>query len=161
MAQELRSGRISNVERLLILNELGKIAKQKYNEYLLSGSDEYNYNLMKLRNALQFTPDIVNFDNVYWIDTGNEELTKVAYYFEYGTGIFNTVNKRHAYITPKKGEFMVWKDKQSRQLVFVKRTKGVQPIFMMTKAVNYIRNNREVIQRQIRIKLGLSLEEEE
>ena len=160
MTQNLRSGRISNYERFLILSELGKIAQQKYNEYLFSGSESYNYNLRKLRNSLQFEPDISNFDNAYWIDTGNEELTKVAYYFEYGTGIFNTTGRR-GYITPKKGEFMVWKDKQSRQLVFVKRTKGVQPIFMMTKAVNYIRNNREVIQRQIRIKLGLSLEEEE
>jgi len=156
MTQKLRAGRISNIERLLILNELGKIAQKKYNENLLHGA--VSYNLGKLRNSLQFSPDPEEFDNAYWIEADSEELTKVAYYFEYGTGIFNTKNRKTArnYITPTNGEYMVWKDKKSQKMIFAKRTKGVRPVFMMTKAINYVRNNYKELLRKIRLKLNIS-----
>lgn len=149
---KLKAGRISNAERFFILTQLGKIAQQKYNDYLLSRAG--NYNLQKLRNSLKFLPVVKKFDNKYWIDTGNEELTKVAYYFEYGTGIFNTTNKKAArtYIYPRSGPYLIWRDKNSNRMIFAKRTKGVRPIFMMTTAVAYIRQNREVLIRRIRLK---------
>jgi hypothetical protein len=157
MVRKLRPGRISYDERLMILYKLGQIAQEKYNDYLTMGSNATrSYHLQKLRNSLQFAPDPKGFDNIYWIDTGNEELTKVAYYFEYGTGIWNTETRKSArsHITAKSGGYMIWKDKKSQQLVFAKRTQGVHPVFMMTKAVNYIRNNRKLLIRRIRLQLG-------
>lgn len=149
MPQQLRAGRISNDERLQILTKMGKIAQEKYNDYLLQGAG--NYNLQMLRNSLMFFSDVKTFQNVYWIKAKTDELTKVAYYFEYGTGIFNSKSKRGAYIKPKKGEYMVWKSKTSNQMIFAKRTKGVRPVFMMTKAIHYVADNQKEIQRKIRL----------
>ena len=155
MARQLRAGRISNDERYIILNELGKIASKKYNEYLLENAGSYN--LQRLRNSLQWEPDIKEFDNKYWIDAGSEEMNKIANYFEYGTGIFNTSTKRGAkqYILPKQGPYMIWKDHTSQKMIFAKRTKGVRPVLMMTKAVAYIRHNRDVLIRRIRFQKNI------
>lgn len=151
---KLRAGRLSNEERLIILEELGKVAQEKYNDIL--SSNHRGYNLSLLQGSLQFRPDIKTFDNDYWIETGSDELNKIASYFEYGTGLFNSKTKSSArkYITPVTSEYMRFIAKDGN-LVFAKQTRGVKPIFMMTKAVQHVAFNRPYIQRQIRIREGI------
>lgn len=157
MPQELRAGRLSITERLAILFEIGKEAQRRYNHNILTGAG--NYNLRMLKNSLQFEPDPYAFENVYWIDTGNEEKNKIADYFEYGTGLFNTKSRAGAmsrgYIRPIDSNYMVWKNKSSGKMIFAKKTKGVMPVFMMTKAVKSVQFDREYLQRQIRLRLGI------
>ena len=153
VTKKLSRGRIATDERLRILYKLGKIAQDKYNDNLTMGSNATaSYNLSRLRNSLKFEPDPQNFDNYYYIDTGEDELTKIAYYFEYGTGIWNTQTRKsaRAYIQAKNGKYMVFKNKKNQQLVFTKKQQGVHPVFMMTKAVNYVRNNHDILVRRIR-----------
>jgi len=147
----VRRGRIADDERLILLQELGKIAQQRYNKNLKHGGHQYNLGILK--NALQFSPNIEVFENYYWIDTGNQELNKIAEYFEYGTGIHNTRYRRGP-IVPKKGKVMKFR-KSWYGIRFAAGVQGVRPVFMMTKAVKSVENERVTLQRQIRIRLRI------
>lgn len=147
----LRAGRLSNQERLIILNALGRITQQRFNKNLKHNGQ--NYNLGILRDSLQFSPDINNFSNDYWIDTGDQKLNEIADYFEYGTGLYN-VKHRGTKITSPRGKKLKFR-KAWHGIKFASSVKGVKPIFMMAKAVKSVENEKEKIQREIRIKLGI------
>jgi len=151
----LRRGRLSNYERELILIELGELTRQRYDEYLERNNRGYNLNLLK--GSLQFIPMPNAFENEYYLNASDEELTKLAYYFEYGTGLFNTKTRIKAnldYIRSKSGKLLRFQDKKGK-LIFTPKVKGVRPVFAMTKAIKSIDQQRDVLQRGIRIRLGI------
>jgi hypothetical protein len=138
--------------RYHILMALGKEAQKRYNKNMLEGAG--NYNLSKLQNTLKFIPNLQTFENEYYLEGDSEEQTRIAYYFEYGTGLFNT-RSRKKYITPINFEHMKWKDKKSGKMIFAKRTKGVRPVFAMTKAVLSIKYDLDYLLPKIEKKLGI------
>ena len=155
--QKIRAGRLAYNERAIILDELGRETQRRYNDNILWRAG--GYNLQKLKNSLQFQSDIYSNQNTYWIDTGNEELNRIADYFEYGTGIHNTKSRPGAtstdYIRPKKKEFMKWRSKITNKMIFAKQTQGVRPVFMMTTAISSVEHDKDSLQRQIRLHYGI------
>ena len=157
---KLKSGRISPDEKLKILNELGKIAQEKYDEYIVAGGNAKGYNLIKLRGSLQFIPIIEEFENQYFLQGKNQKETDIANYFEYGTGLYNTKRAgkyRAGYIRPVSGEYMQFVAKDGK-FVTTAQVKGVHPIFAMTKAVKYVTFHRKSFQREIRLMLNIQSE---
>lgn len=128
--------------RYRVLQLMGEEAKVRYNRNLLYGAGEYN--LKKLQGTLKFIPDLQNFKNIYYLEGKTDEITKIANYFEYGTGLFNT-RTRPRYIRPINYQYMRWQDKDTGQMIFVKKTKGVKPVFAMTKAVKSIELDKEIL----------------
>jgi len=150
----LRAGRLSNEERLIILYELGEIARQKYNQFLLAGAGSYNLGI--LRDSLQYEPDVYAFENTYWIDTGNERLNEIANYFEYGTGLFNVKKKGMAKpIKSRSGKKMKFQSSMTGKMIFAKEVKGVKPVMMLAKTIKSMQFNRSYLQRAIRVRLGI------
>jgi hypothetical protein len=125
-----------------ILLKIGKETQIRYNRNLYHGAG--GYNLSKLKDSLKFIPDLQNFENNYYLEGKTEELTKLAYYFEYGTGLFNTRSKK-GYIRPINYEYMMWKDPETGALIKAKKTKGVKPVFAMTKAIASVKHDEESI----------------
>ena len=147
----LDPGRISNEERAHILEELGILAQIKYDEYVINNGRGYNLQLLK--GSLHFEKNIEDFSNKYWLEGANTELTNIANYFEYGTGIHNTKRAgkyRAGYIKPVTAEYLQFMGKKSGQWVKTDRVKGVKPVFAMTKALAFIEQNRTILQRAIR-----------
>jgi len=128
--------------RYRLLELLGAETQDRYNKNLLYGAGSYN--LSKLQGTLKFIPDLKNFKNDYYLEGDTEEQTKVAKYFEYGTGLFNTRTKAD-YIRPVNAPMMVWKDKHTGKMIFAKKTKGVKPVFAMTKAIKSVDMDMEVL----------------
>ena len=152
---KLKSGRISDDEKEMILIALGEIARAKYDEFIVQGGNAKGYNLAELKGSLQYDTDVREFDNDYYLDGGNEHWTAVANYFEYGTGLYNQRRAgryRAGYITPQTAEYMKFVTK-SGDHVLTKKVKGVHPIFAMEKAIKFIEFNRKRLQRAIRIEL--------
>jgi len=152
---KLSAGRISNDERMEILNELGAIAIDKYDEFVVQGGMTKGYNLRALKGSLKFTPDVKAFDNEYWLQGTDEHWTDVAYYFEYGTGLYNQTRAgkyRAGYIKPVTQDYMRFMSKDGK-FVTTKRVKGVHPIFAMEKAKKFVEFNRERLQKQIRLSM--------
>lgn len=149
---KLRAGRLKDIERMAILQELGETARERFDYNLVNNSS--GYNLRIFRGALQYSPDIENFENAYFIDTGNDELNTIAEYFEYGTGIYNTRFRGRGMIRPRVKQAMKFLAKNGKA-VFAKEVKGVRPVFMMRKAVKSVEFDRKELQRQIRINLGI------
>jgi len=151
---KLRPGRLSNVERLKILNVLGKKAQKRYNELL--STNTYGYNLENLRDSLQFQPNVEIFENDYWVDAGSEELNRIADYFENGTGLFNTQYKHsdRSAIVPLRAKVLkfrkIWKGRR-----FASSVRGVRAIHMFLRTVKSMEFNREYNQRQARYALGI------
>lgn len=155
---QLPPGRISNYERALILEELGKIAQEKYDEYVVFGGLTLGYNLRALKGSLHFESDIINFENYYYLQGTDEKWTDIANYFEYGTGLYNTKRAgkyRGGYIKPVHGEYMRFISKKTGKFVIIDKVHGVRPVMAMQKAEKYIQFNREKLQREIRIRLRL------
>jgi len=153
---KLKSGRIGMVERLHILETLGKYTQEKYDEYLTQGASTYGYDLEKLKGSLKFVPDIGTFENSYYLQGKDEHWTDIANYFEYGTGLFNSKRAgkyRAGYIRPVIKEYMKFVAKDGRSVI-TGQVKGVHPIFAMTKAIKYIEFNRGILQRGIRLELA-------
>jgi len=151
----LRAGRISNVERLSILTALGKYAQKRYNEYVTN--NRYGYNLKLLKGALQFVPDVDAFENEYFVDTGSRKLNSIAAYFENGTGLYNTKYKHtgRARIEPGTGKMLLYFRKPWHGIKAMASVRGVRPVFMLKRTMKSIEFNRAVLQRQIRINLGI------
>ena len=80
--KHLRPGRISDDEKFDILMQLGNIARDKYDEFVVEGGNARGYNLVKLQGSLDFEPDIHTFENRYFVRGKDEEWTKIAEYFE-------------------------------------------------------------------------------
>jgi len=160
---KLRRGRISFIDRAFILNALGDIVKEKYQYFLKNNHQGYRLNL--IYNALQVEPDLNNFENKYYLDAGSEELTNIANYFEYGTGLNNSLKKSKGrrYIKPKNNKFMKFSgsNEYEGKTVFAKAVRGVRPIFAMTKAVKDVQLRRKDYQRKIRIYYGLGIVSDE
>lgn len=157
---KLQAGRISYEERAEILYRLGEIAQKKYDEFVIQGGSAKGYNLTPLVGSLQFKMNVEAFENDYWLEQVDEHWTKVAIYFEYGTGLFNTTRAgkyRAGYIKPVVEEYLSFVAKDGK-FVKTKRVKGVQPVFAMTKAIKYVEFNRARIQRQVRLDLRQNYE---
>jgi hypothetical protein len=150
----IKSGRISNKERFAILLELGRMAQEIYDHIVTS--NPRGYRLSMLEGSLKFQPNIETFNNVYWIDTGDEKLNDIAYYFEYGTGLYNTkvrFLRNRDYIRPVNRTLMIFR-KPWHGILAMRKVKGVMPVSMMTKAVKTIDNERDYLQREIREQLA-------
>jgi len=134
--------------KLHILNSIGKIAQGRYNQNLFFGAK--GYNLRMLMNTLHFEPNLSTFENRYWIETGSQELDKLAHYFEYGTGIYNSKGPKRM-IKPRSVGKMVFPGtkKFAGQMIFTDEIKGVKPVFMMTKAVESVKNERNMLEYRI------------
>ena len=153
---KLKAGRISNEEREIILTELGLVAQAKYDEFVVQGGQAKGYNLYKLQGSLSFRPNIQTFENEYWLEGRDSEWTKIAEYFEYGTGLHNQRRAgkyRAGYIKPKVQKYLQFVAKDGN-FVSTKRVAGVKPIFAMTKAVKFVEFNRDRLQRDIRLRLA-------
>ena len=150
---KLTAGRISNAERAIILDRLGRDAQILYDQFIMH--NEQGYDLRKLKGSLQFEPNIQAFKNRYYLKGKDSKWTKIAYYFEYGTGLFNSkrAGQYHGgYIKPVTREYMHFLCKDGRWRK-TKRVAGVHPVFAMTKAEKIIEFNRADLQRQIRMEL--------
>ena len=149
----IKSGRISNRERLIILLELGKRVQKIYDNIVTN--NPRGYNLAMLEGSLQFLPNVNMFDNSYWIDTGDQKLNDIAYYFEYGTGLYNTKVRvmNRGPILPVHGTLMLFR-KPWHGILAARKVAGVQPVHMMTKAVKTVENDRYYLQREIREQLS-------
>ena len=147
---KLTAGRISNAERAIILDRLGRDAQLLYDQFIMH--NEQGYDLRKLKGSLQFEPNIQAFKNRYYLKGKDSKWTKIAYYFEYGTGLFNTKKAGKGYIEPVTREYMRFLCKD-RRWHFSKKVEGVHPVFAMTKAEKIIQFNRADLQRQIRMEL--------
>lgn len=153
---KLKAGRISYEEKELILQRLGELAQEKYDEFLMQGASAKGYNLEILKGSLKFDTDVFSFDNVYYLEGSDDNITRFANYFEYGTGLYNTKRAgkyRAGYIKPVDAEYMTFLSNKTGKFVKAKKTKGVEPIFAMEKAKKYVEFNRDVIQRNIRLEL--------
>jgi len=149
---KLAPGRISDSEKEEILIRLGAIAQEKYDEYIVQGGQSKGYNLAPLKGSLQFKPDVSTFDNEYWLESNDEHWTKVANYFEYGTGLYNQRRAgryRAGYIRPTTKDYLAFVT--NGKFVMTKKVKGVHPIFAMEKAMKYIEFKRKILQREIRM----------
>jgi len=150
---KLRAGRLAYFERYAILDELGKEAQRRYDRILTM--NPRGYNLGFLRGSLKYTPNMFTFDNEYSIEAQNLELTKIAYYFEYGTGLYNTRRRsaNRQRITPVMKDALSFVSNGKR--VFAKEVKGVKPVYMMFKATKSVEHDRLHLQRKIRLRLGI------
>jgi hypothetical protein len=147
----LRPGRLANVERLEILNELGKLAQERYADII--SINHFGYDLDIIKDGLQFKPNVQTFENEYWIDNGSEELNLIAHYFEYGTGIQNTSGPGKA-IIPLQKKAMKFFAKRGA-LIFARRVKGVRPLFMFERTMSEMNNNRSRLMRRFRLELDI------
>jgi len=136
----MSAGRLSDEERQHVLEYMGEIAQDKYDEYVVEGGNSKGYNLSSLQGSLQFIPDVKAFENDYYLEGDDHKKTEIAYYFEYGTGMFNLKNPSP--IRASKQDFMKWKSKSGfwRR---AKEVKGVYPILAMTKAVLYVKDYKK------------------
>jgi len=161
---KLRPGRLSNAERLEVLTYFGELAKLKYNEFLDDGAFNHGYDLRKLRDALQYKSNANYFQNVYYLELESRDWTDIAYYFEYGTGIFNTkastsnlpirpVISKYLKVTFKTPRLVKRKDGSSgmTKVLFTTKVKGVEPIFAMAKAKKWVDQNKPTLWRAIRL----------
>ena len=161
---KLRPGRLSNAERLEVLTYFGELAKLKYNEFLREASSNAGYDLRKLRDALQYKSNAYSFQNTYYLELENEDWTRIAYYFEYGTGLFNRkAATTNTTIKPVYGKYLKIafkcpvifrrKDGSSKitNVIFAKEVKGVQAMLSMTNAKVYIEDNKPTLWRHIRL----------
>jgi len=152
----LKSGPIAQEEKLEILNRLGEIAQEKYNENVILGGISKGYDLRKLQDSLQFIPNLYVFENVYYLQGKDQHWTDIAYYFEHGTGLFNVTRAgqyRAGYIKPVIKEYMSFIAKDGK-FVNTKKVKGVHPIFAMQKAIKYVEFHRRSLQRHIRVEIN-------
>ena len=160
---KLKAGRISYMDRAIILEALGEIVKAKYIYNLKNNHQGYNLNL--INHALQVDSNIYTFENDYYLDAGVEKLTNIANYFEYGTGLNNSMRKSHGrrYIKPTTKEYMKFEGTNTFEgkTIFAKKVRGVRPIFAMTKAVKDVELNRKTYQRAIRIQYGIGSKDQE
>ena len=149
-----RRGRIADDERFLILQELGEYAKEKYQENLRRTGYK---GMSKFMDAFQYEPDVKNFDNHYWIDTGNEELNRILRYLEYGTGLYGPNRKRieSKKTSPKTGNQLLLKFNYRGVPLYRMSVKGIKPGFMFTKAIESVRHNRNILQKMARNTLGI------
>ena len=138
-----------------ILKEIGRITVGRFNQNLYFGAG--NYHLGLLKNALKFkiknNATGIPSDIIYKIDSGEPELDKIAHYFEYGTGMYNT---RYAAgnIVPTNKRYMKFKGKKGKW-VTAKQVKGVRAIFMMTRAIKSVENEWDLRVQRAKMKLGL------
>jgi len=150
---KLSAGRISNDERLAILVALGETAQLKYDEFVIQGGIARGYNLNVLQGSLQYEPNIDTFDNKYYLEGKDEHWTKVATWFEYGTGLYNQKRAgryRAGYIKPIIKDYMSFVAKDGK-FVITDKVRGVHPILAMEKAIKFVQFNRKHIQRDIRL----------
>ena len=122
----MNAGRLSNDERLIILNELGLEVQSRFNKNIKY--NPHGYNLKLLLNSLHFAPDVNNFENYYWVDTGHDKLNELANYFEHGTGVHNTQFRRGP-IVPIHADIL-WFRKEWMGIKAATMVQGVQPVFM-------------------------------
>ncbi len=150
----LRAGRLTDMERLMILNALGDYARKKYADYVTGNSQGYNLRLIK--NGLKFVPDIAAFENDYYIDNGNKKQDDIAAYFENGTGIFNVKYRRsnRDRIKPLHSKMLRFR-KKWKGISGAASVAGVRPIYMLRRTLKSIEFNRMHLQRQIRMRLGI------
>lgn len=154
----VRSGRISNLERYYILQELGKIAQRIFNKNLEVRSTRENkrYNLNFIKDALKFESDPITFTNTYWVDVGSEDGNKIAAYYEYGTGLYNTKHRiiGRDYIRPKNYDFLHFINNDGKH-IYTKAVKGVEGIHYFRRTMNTINKNEEYLIQRIRNELGI------
>lgn len=148
---KLRPGRLSNQERFEILNEMGNIARKRYDEIL--DINHFGYNLEVLKGGLHFRPNVLTFENEYWVEYPTEELNLIAGYFEFGTGINNTKGPKD-YIRPTQKKAMKFVAKRGG-LTFAKKVRGVRPLFMFERTMSEMKNNKQSLQRKFRIEAGI------
>jgi len=152
---KLRPGRLSNDERLMILNKLGEMAQKMYKDNIDQNSQGYNLTL--IREGLKYIPYPAQFWNYYFIDNGSEELDKIAMYFEYGTGLYSTVTADRDFIKPKNYKYMsfIGTKNYANMFIFTKKVKGVRPIMMYQKTMWNLETNKDYLQRLARMELGI------
>jgi len=145
---KLKGEDISKEERLEILFNLGEIVQDKYDEFVIQGQNPSGkkYNLYVLKGFLKFQPDTEAFENYYYLEGTDMHWTKIANYFEYGTGIHNQQFVGRSYTTGRfqsKGvikpliqQYMTFMTKAGRW-VQTDRVEGVYPVAAMSKAIAF------------------------
>ena len=149
----VRAGRLSNEERLVILEKIGKEAEKRYRQNLRNtGFKKTWFNI-----AFQFAPDPINFDNDYMLDTGSEHLNRILQWLEYGTGLYGSRKRmiQSSKTSPKTGNKLLLKFKVVGAWVYKRKVKGIKPGFMFTKAVESVRNEHTSLMRRFRMELNI------
>ena len=146
----VRRGRLANSEREIILNAIGEEAERRYQENLVQTGYK---GLYKFMDAFNFEPDIQAFDNNYWLDTGDTETTRILTYLEYGTGLYGPNQKpiQSSKISEKTGVNTLLKFKYRGVQLYKMTVKGIKPGFMFTKAIESVRNERNMLMRNVRL----------
>jgi len=149
---KLKAGRISNDERELILHHLGLIAKEYYAHTLLTRAGQLNYKLERFVGCFKVTPDVAKFENKYTLECSTEKDTKIANYFEYGTGLYNTKSPgkyRDGYIRPIRADHLAFMGNKGH-LMLVDKVKGVKSVAAFTATVSHMKFHRATYQMGIR-----------
>jgi hypothetical protein len=151
---------LSEYEKIHVLNKIGEKASEKYDEFLMDGAHKLQYNLGKLRGSLKFAPDVQSMENYYYLEGKNADVTALANYFEYGTGIHNKNRAKRSertgrflrttqrVIKPKTAKYMHFKTNDGKW-VKTDEIKGVRPIFAMQKTLKYMETNQIAIMQSI------------
>jgi len=149
----LRSGRLSYVEREILLERIGEEAEKRYRQNLTNTG----YKGYWFMDAFKFIPDVYNFENYYELDTGNTELNKILGYLEYGTGLYGKRKRmiQSKKISKKTGQKLLLKFEYEGNWIFKRKVKGIKPGFMFTKAVESVRNEWETLIRRFRLEEGI------
>lgn len=149
----VRRGRLSNIERLMILEKIGEEAEKRYRQNLVNTG----YKGRWFKNAFHYEPDIYAFDNYYELDTGNQELNQILKYLEYGTGLYGSKRRmiQSKRISEKTGNKLLLKFKYEGQWFFKRKVKGIKPGFMFTKAIESVRNEFNQLMRRFRLELNI------
>ena len=148
-------------ELSIVLDLVGKSISGKFNQNIYFGSGSYNLSLLK--DSLQYEIDTQKISISLYIDTGNDHLNDVAYYFEYGTGLHNTKGAKD-YIRPVSQQAMIFREKIGNvksgispkgAIVYTKAVKGVKPIFMFARTIKWAETNLKYLQEKALRKSGL------
>lgn len=142
----VKRGPMSVEAKYFALEQLGNEVQKRYKQNLRRNTQGYNLKLIE--NGVKFESDPVTFSNMYFFDNGEDKLDKIALYFEFGTGLYNSSGKGQP-IKPKTAEYMTWIGKEGKRM-FAKEVKGVQPIFALKKAIKSVENDAKRLVRKIR-----------
>jgi hypothetical protein len=130
------------------LNAMGEEANKRYKENLKRYAMLAGYNILNadFLTAFKWRPVWTKLDNEYWLDCGNDEWNRVLRYFEYGTGLFGP---KEDFIYAKNYRYMKFFWKRQQKWIYAEKTTGIRGGFMFTKAVESVRNEKELFLRDL------------
>lgn len=124
-------------DRRRILNLIGREAERRY-KYNLA---QTGYQGEIFKHAFKWEPDEDAFLNYYYLDAGSQRLNQILQYLEYGTGLYGSIKSKwieSTKISPRTGKRLLLKFKYEGDFIYKRRTRGIKPGFMFTKAVESV-----------------------